>query len=127
MTVRTKLVGTLVVVNLIVMAPSFYGVLKLTELRDIVLYRQSELATAYLSMGRVATSLSELDRFQRTYIAAPSQGLRLEIRRAVSNARFDLSQLSDIGYDEVAEPVQSRLDTLEVASGRLERLVALLS
>jgi signal transduction histidine kinase len=124
MTVRTKLVGTLVVVNLIVMAPSFYGVLKLTELRDIVLYRQSELATAYLSMGRVATSLSELDRFQRTYIAAPSQGLRLEIRRAVSNARFDLSQLSDIGYDEVAEPVQSRLDTLEVASGRLERLVA---
>ncbi len=124
MTVRTKLVGTFVVVILIVMAPSFYGVLKLTELRDIVLYRQSELATAYLSMGRVATSLSELDRFQRSYIVAPSQELRLEIRRAVSNARFDLSQLSDIGYDEVAEPVQSRLDTLEVASGRLERLVA---
>ena len=58
MTVRTKLVGTLVIVNLIVMAPSFYGVLKLTDLRDIVLYRQSELATAYLSMGRVATELS---------------------------------------------------------------------
>ena len=124
MTVRTKLVGTLVVVNLIVMAPSFYGVLKLTDLRDIVLYRQSELATAYLSMGRVATELSALDRFQRSYIVAPSQELRLELRRAVSNARFDLSQLSDIGYDEVAEPVQSRLDTLEVASERLERLVA---
>ena len=62
MTVRTKLVGTFVVVILIVMAPSFYGVLKLTELRDIVLYRQSELATAYLSMGRVANSLSELRR-----------------------------------------------------------------
>ena len=123
MTVRTKLVGTLVVVVLIVMAPSFYGVLKLTELRDIVLYRQNELATAYLSMGRVQTSLAELDRSQRGYIVAPSQELRLEVRRAFSNARFDLSQLSDIGYDDVAEPVQARLDTLEVASARLERLV----
>ena len=123
MTARTKLVGTLVVVILIVMAPSFYGVLKLTELRDIVLYRQSELATAYLSMGRVQTQLAELQRSQRNYVMAPGQGVRLAIRSAFSNARFDLSQLSDIGYGEVTEPVRVRLDTLELASVRLERLM----
>ena len=123
MTVRTKLVGTLVLVILIVMAPSFYGVLKLTELRDIVLFRTSELAAAYIYMTRIQTSLAELDRFHRSYIVAPSQELRLDARGAVSNARFDLSQLSDLGYGDVAEPLQARLDTLELASNRLERLV----
>ncbi|MEE8560485.1 MAG: HAMP domain-containing protein, partial [Gemmatimonadota bacterium] len=124
MTVRTKLVGTFVVVILIVTAPSFYGVLKLTELRDIVLYRQTELAASYLSLGRLQTALAELDRSQRSYIADPSEQLSLEMRRAVSNARFDLSQLSTIGYEDVAEPVQARIDTLEIVSARLEQLVA---
>ncbi|UCG76157.1 MAG: HAMP domain-containing histidine kinase [Gemmatimonadota bacterium] len=124
MTVRTKLVGTLVLVILIVMAPSFYGVLKLTELRDIVLYRQSELATAYLSLARVQNALADLDRSQRGYLVAPGPQQRLEVRQALSNARFDLSQLSDIGYGEAAEQVQTRLDTLEVASARIERLIA---
>jgi signal transduction histidine kinase len=124
MTVRTKLVGTFVVVILMVTAPSFYGVLKLTELRDIVLYRQTELAASYLSLGRLQTALAELDRSQRSYIADPSEQMSLEMRRAVSNARFDLSQLSTIGYEDVAEPVQARIDTLEIVSARLEQLVA---
>ena len=57
-------------------------------------------------------------------MADPSEQMSLEMRRAVSNARFDLSQLSAIGYEDVAEPVQARIDTLEIVSVRLEQLVA---
>jgi hypothetical protein len=123
MTVRTKIVGALVAIILVITAPSFYAIFKLDELRGLLLHRQSEFAAAYLSLTRLEMSLQILYGSHGDYTSTPNEQLSLEMRRAVSNARFGLSQLSDMGYDEVAAPIRARVDTLEMISARLEQLV----
>lgn len=123
MTVRTRLHLTFVGVTLLLVLPALYGVSRLAELRDIAFEQRGRHAAAFLALGRLQAALAELDRFQRSYIAARDPVLRQGVRRALADARVQLARLSEAGYADAVRGVSLRLDSLENATRRIESLV----
>jgi signal transduction histidine kinase len=122
-TVRLRLLLTLGGIIVLMALPALYGVTQLQRLRDLAEALESVHAGDVLALGNLRASLSELDRMQRSYVAAPAETFRQGMHTQLSLAQAQLGLLERSQFDdEIAHP-QALLDALEMATRRLEALV----
>ncbi|MFW5950893.1 MAG: ATP-binding protein [Gemmatimonadota bacterium] len=127
MTVRWRLLLTLGGIIVLLVIPSAYGVVQLRNLRDVAVNLENVHAGDVSALGQYAAAMAELDRFQRSFVAAadPTGGdpaLRSGMHRELARARRELGRVGD-AYEEELEPLFGILDSLAVASARIEALV----
>ena len=92
---------------------SLYAVSRLTELRGIAEDLQAHDAAASLMLGRLQTSLAELDRYLRSYVALDDAQLREDMFRTLGNANDYVTRLAAAGYVDSARQAAVRLSALE--------------
>jgi signal transduction histidine kinase len=123
MTVRTRLLLTLLAIALLLVVPAAYGLGRLRELRDITYELSGRHATAAVALGRLQASIADLDRFQRSYIAAPGPAARDAMWEALETARDQLGRLDQAGYDEELVSMADALEKLDTAAAHVQELV----
>ncbi len=123
MTLRTRLVASIGGIALLVVLPALYGASRLARLRDIAVELHARHAAAFLALGRLQTSLAQVDGYERSYVASPSMAVRDAMNRALADARLELAQLAQAGYGGAARGAQARLDTLDASTRQVEGLV----
>lgn len=123
MTVRTRLLFTLLTIAALLVVPALYGLSRLTELRDITFELTGRHAAAAVALGRIQTSISDLDRHQRGFIAASDPASRMQMWESVRRAEGQLTHLRQAGYAVESRPLAAALEELDVATGRIDNLV----
>lgn len=123
MTVRWRLLLTVGGIIFLMALPSFYGITQLQRLRDLAEGLESIHAGDVLALGNLRASLSELDRLQRSYVAAPDEAFRSGMHSQIDLARSYLILLDRSDYTiEVARP-RVLVDSLAEATAHIEALV----
>lgn len=123
MTLRARLylVGGLVIV--ILMIPAVLGVTRLVDLRQIAFDLQTRHGEAFLAIGRLETSLAELNRVQSNYVALPGPDARRTVYERLQRAERQLSSLRVSGYGDAVQEQAALVDSLRAATERLDRLI----
>lgn len=121
MTVRWRLLLTLGSMILLLLVPALYAVSQLNRLRDLAVDLEDVHARDVLSLGEYRTALAELDRHQRSFVATADDDSRAAMNRELDRARRQLNQLRH--YEEALAPSMALLDTISVATDRIESLV----
>jgi hypothetical protein len=123
MTLRRRLSLTLVAVVTLLAIPLIYGTGRLAELRRIAVQFRASHAEAFQLLGDLQASLTALDRHARSYVAVSDPVFRGGMNEALATARQAWVRMSGAGYGEEAAPVGRLLDSLGVATARLEALM----
>ena len=123
MTVRTRLVLTIVGIAAALAIPALYGATQLKKLSDIAREQRSGVAIVFRSLGRLQTALSELDRFERSYVVTGSGDARGGIDRSITDIRQQLHALEQRGFSDVVAATTQRIDALETATRQVVDLV----
>lgn len=123
MTLRRRLSLTLVAVVLLLAVPLVYGTGRLAELRNIAEHFRTNHAEAFQLLGDLAASLTALDRHARSYVAVADPVFRTGMNDALATARDAWRGIGGVGYAADAEPVGRLLDSLRLATVRIEQLV----
>src|SRR5690606_4188378 len=123
MGLRTRLFLTCVAIAAIVAAPALYGIQRLGVLRDIAFDQRARHAAAYLAVGRLQAGLASVDRYIRSYVAAPDSTLRVRMHDAIDESLVQAALLHEAGYGDAARRTGARLDSLRIASRHLDSLV----
>jgi signal transduction histidine kinase len=122
-TVRLRLLLTLGAIIVLMALPALYGINQLQRLRELVEALESVHAGDVLALGSLRESLSELDRMQRIYVAAPDEAFRQGMHNHVTLAQSQLSILERSNFTaEVAVP-RALVDSLAVSTRQIEVLV----
>jgi signal transduction histidine kinase len=123
-TVRSRLHLTLAGIILLLVLPALYGVSQLQRLRELTEVLETMHAGDAQALGHLRGSLAELDRNQRSFVASPEE---VQFRRAMHQhlreARQHLDQIDARVYGPALARPQALLDSLGVATGRLEGLI----
>lgn len=122
MTVRTRLLITIVGISLLMGGPAIYSASRLADLRNIA-QTQSKIAQAFHELGALQTALSELDRYARSYIVIREPQQRAGIDRAISAARNHLRVLESSDFPKEARIAASKFDAIEAATRHIINLV----
>ncbi len=123
MTIRSRLVTAIVAITIVLVLPVVYAAIQLKRVRDIAVDQREQHAAAFLALGRLQAHLAELDRFERSYIAAPSPEMRANMHEALAESDAQLLTLSHAGYRNAAASTKARLQTLTAAANNVEQMV----
>jgi len=123
MTLRIRLVLSIGGITLLVVLPALYGASRLARLRDIAEDLHGRHAAAFLALGRLQASLADVDRFERSYVAAPGERARQAMNASLAAARLELNRLDESGYGAVTRNARARLGTLEASTRVVEGMV----
>jgi signal transduction histidine kinase len=124
LSLRSRLYLGCAVLILLLLAPAYYSLRQLAELRDIAFDLRTSHTAASLNVGRVAASLSELNRLQRNFVGSPTDEVRAGMYEELDLARLYVSRLGASGYQENARAEELRLDTLAAATARIDTLMS---
>jgi signal transduction histidine kinase len=124
MTLRRRLSLTLLAVIVVLALPMVYGTGRLAELRRIAVQFRASHAEAFQILGDLQASLTALDRHQRSYVAIADPVFRSGMNQALGSAHTAFQRLEGAGYGAEADPVGRLLDSLTVATQRIEKLVS---
>ena len=122
MTVRTRLILTIVGISALLALPAIYGASQLAELRAIATSRGSSYGRAFLALGRLQAALSDLARYIRSYVAVGGADQYEGIERSLADARYHLQRLHDASYSTVS--ANARLDSIDTGT---REIIALFS
>lgn len=123
MTVRSRLLLTLLTIAVLLVVPAVYGISRLTELRDITFELTGRHAAAAVALGRIQTSISDLDRHQRGFIAASNPASRMEMWASLRKAEGEMTHLRQTGYAVESRSLAAALEELDVATGSIDNLI----
>ncbi len=123
MNLRTRLIVTLAATALLVAGPAVYAVSRLAKLREIASEQRTRHAYAFLQVGKLQTSLAELDRYERGYIIAASNDQRVGMYNALRISRTAVDTLTHLGYRDVMGGIDRTLNELEAATAQVVSLV----
>lgn len=123
MTVRARLLWTIALIGILLTAPAGYGILKLTELRDIAAELHGRHAEAFHALGQLQAALAEFDRYQRSYLAVPSPELHELALDALDAARREVDRLDETGYGDVVYEAVTGIATLRATANQIDALV----
>jgi signal transduction histidine kinase len=123
MKLRTRLIVTLAAIALLVAGPAVYAVSRLSTLREIASEQRTRHAYAFLQLGKLQTSLAELDRYYRGYLIDGDADQRVALNAALSGAQASLNELNAAGYGGSTGRLSQTLDQLEAATAELVRLM----
>ena len=123
MTVRTRLVLTVLGIAALLVIPSLYSLTRLQQVQRITEQIQGQNAAAILSLGRLQTSMAEVDRALRAYVATPDPTLRRDAEARLDSARAHVEAIGAAGYREQARRAGARVDSVAAATRRLTSLL----
>jgi len=123
MKVRDRLVLTFLLVGLFLSLPSFFAAARLGRLRNLAVVERAHHAEAALALGALEAHLAELDRFLRSYVAAPDPSLRGSVLEALGSLRAEVERIRHAGYPEAAEGLDRELVELQENTGEIDSLV----
>lgn len=123
MKLRTRLIVTLVATALIVAGPAVYAVTRLNTLREIAAEQRTRHAFAFLQLGRLQTSLAELDRYERGYLIAGGSDQRVAVENALRGSRAALDELTKLSYKDATGQLDTTLDQLESGTTQMMALM----
>jgi signal transduction histidine kinase len=123
MTVRNRLLLTVGGIVFLMALPSLYGVTQLRQLRDLAEALESIHAEDVRALANLRASLSELDRLQRSYVAAPDEAFRRGMHTQVDLAHSYLLLLDRSDYAEAVGEPRALIDSLAQSTVRLEELM----
>src|SRR5262245_25343295 len=109
MTVRSRLVLTILGISVLMALPAGWAVTRLQELNRLTTRQVQRHAQARIALGKLNTSMAELERFARGYIIDGTEQQRGELERTIGEARGQLAELKDFNY----RPVLPGLSTAE--------------
>ena len=124
MTVRARLILTIVGITLLLAVPAVYGASKLAGLRQIADQQRERHGTAFLAVGQLQAALAELDRYVRGYIAVGGADQYEGIEQSLADARRGLDVLRQRGYDTETRHAGQRFDAVEQATRHIISLVS---
>ncbi len=129
MTLRSRLLAGCGAAIAIVLLPALFAANRLAELEELAVEGRARHAEALVSLGAMRTSLADLDRFARSYVATGDEALAREAERALDTIVQEHGRLSGPPYTASAEaltPLLSELTTTAAAiseampSGRVD-------
>lgn len=123
MTVRSRLLLTILGITALLMVPSVYSLTRLKAVQEITEQIQRENAAAILALGRLQTSLAELEGALRSYVATPGPEFVHSVEQRLGRAKAGTEELRRAGFPRQAERAGARVDSLESATRRLEALI----
>ena len=123
MTVRRRLVLTLLGIAALLTIPAVYSVSQLSQVKEITERLRGRHAAAYLALGRLERSLAELDRSLRSYVAAADPALRDQVVEHSAEARGHLRDLDELGYAADVRSSADRIRAIRDASTEIRELV----
>jgi signal transduction histidine kinase len=123
MTVRAKLLWAMTAIGLLVATPAIYGITRLAALRDIAAELKGRHAEAFLALGRLQAALSDLDRYQRSYLVVPGPELHEQLEATWAAVRREIDHLTAAGYRDAAAQTEQRLSTLRDATLQIDALI----
>ena len=124
MTVRTRLLLTIAGISALLAVPAIYGASRLSTLAHIARDQRARHARSFLALGQLQTTLSELDRLERSYVITQAPDQRVAIEQALAEAKRETAELRERGYAEQVMGVTARLDSIEAATREIVALVA---
>jgi signal transduction histidine kinase len=124
MTVRQRLVLSIVGISILLVLPALYSLSKLDALQKIASEQRYQHGEAYVALGRLQSDLAELDRLQRSYIITPDSPMNAALFATLDSARARYVDLQAAGYGEAATPAMAWVDSLTRATRHIESLVA---
>ena len=122
-TVRVRLVATLIGIALLLAGPALYSIARLQAVRDIAFELHGRHAASRAAVGELRTALAETDRLQRSYIVTRDTTTRAELFVALLDAREVYRLLTDTDYGLSSLPLGLALTQLDEAADRIDRLV----
>jgi signal transduction histidine kinase len=122
-TVRLRLLLTLGGIIVLLALPALYGVTQLQRLRELAESLEAVHAGDVLALGNLRAALSELDRMQRSYVAAPDETFRQGMHTQLALGQAQLGLLERSTFTEEVARSRVLMDSLAEATGRLEILV----
>src|SRR6185369_14188398 len=93
MTVRSRLVFTIIGISVVMAVPSIYAVTQLSRLNHLAKKQVETHAAARSALARLQTALAEIGRFSRAYIIDPDSQ-RVPLARSFDVAHAALAELS---------------------------------
>lgn len=123
MSLRARLYIAGALSMLLLLVPAFYGLARLFELRAIAFDLKTRHSAAYLAVGQLRSSLAELNRMQRSYVALPGPGSRDAVHEELRRAEDHLRRLAQTGYQDVVQGQAAILDSLQRATLRIDALI----
>ena len=129
MTLRDRVVLTLLAISLVLVAPAFYGVSTLRELRAIAQELRARNAVAALTLGRLQTAISEIDQWERAYVALAESGpeesadAQRLVEENLRRVKAELDRLTAAGYRAETATAQAEWAALSSATLQVQRLV----
>lgn len=123
MTLRIKLLGAFAAVTVLLLVPAILAVHRLSELRGIAVEERGKHAAASLALGRYGEALSNLDRYERSYVAVQDPQLAAAVRGAVDDLDTEVALLREAGFPDAAGPLARSVAALKTESRRIQALV----
>ena len=124
MTVRSRLILTIVGIAAVLAAPAIYGASQLAQLRDLARGQRTRHGEAFLALGRLQTAVAELDRFGRIYVAVGGADQQAGVEKALADSRQQLKMLGDLGYASETDVLVRRLEGVDQGFRVLISMVA---
>ena len=112
MKLRTRLLLTWAAIVVLLVGSALYAINQITRLQAIAEDLQGSDAQASVALGRLQTSISELDRSLRSYVAVPSAEQRERLEATLTAARSHLAVLEQSGFDAAARETENWINAL---------------
>jgi signal transduction histidine kinase len=128
MSLRKRIVLSLVLISCILVAPAIYGVWSLNALQKVAQSLRVRDAEGSLALGRLQTALGEVEFSVRTSLALQAlfpqeaSDARSQTRATVDTVDLALQRLSTVGYGRQAQPTAQRWAELKQAIARADSL-----
>ena len=115
MTVRSRLVLTIIGISVLMAAPAIYAGTKLSRLNRLAQAQVDTHAAARSALGRLQTALAEIERFSRAYIIDPVDLQRVQLARSFDVAHEALRDLQASPYAPEVQTAEAQLASIEEA------------
>jgi signal transduction histidine kinase len=119
MSLRQRIVLTLVAIACILVAPAIYGVWSLRELRGVAYDLRTRDTAGSLALGRLQTALGEVEYSVRISLALqalfPEEAgeAREQTQSTIADVDEQLARLASAGYGRQAQPAAQRWERLK--------------
>ena len=123
MTVRSRLLAGFGVALAIVLLPALFAAERLAELQELAVEGRARQADVLVSVGSMRTALSDLDRYQRSYVATGDEALGRAAEEALATLRRERERLASSWHAGPVDRLSPLVDELGRASGAVRDAV----
>lgn len=129
MTLRDRIVVSLLAIAVLLVLPAIYGLFALRELRQVAQDLRARDAVSALALGRLQTAYGETENWERIYLALATQDpadraeAKARVASNVERAEAELRRLVAAGYGAEATPALQQWVQVRQAIGREQALV----